>query len=152
MAQALGTGKGGVNVDLNIVPFIDVMSCLTAFLLVTAVWISTAQLKNSPAGKGGDNWDTIRPKLSVLIEYDELTVTLTPSGEVRRAPGHDWAFLEHALKELRPAGDENTQVEIAAESTPVHPVPYQALIAAMDTSVRAGFPDVGVTDPARLAR
>jgi biopolymer transport protein ExbD len=45
MGQALGTGdKKSVNLDLNIVPFIDLMSCLTAFLLVTAVWVNIAQL------------------------------------------------------------------------------------------------------------
>ena len=49
MGAALGTGdKKSVNVDLNIVPFIDLMSCLTAFLLVTAVWVNIAQINIAP--------------------------------------------------------------------------------------------------------
>lgn len=34
-----GKGRGkGQNVDLNLVPFIDLLSCLIAFLMITAVW------------------------------------------------------------------------------------------------------------------
>lgn len=34
-----GKGRGkSQNVDLNLVPFIDFMSCLIAFLMITAVW------------------------------------------------------------------------------------------------------------------
>ena len=51
MGAAVGTGDGkkSVNVDLNIVPFIDLMSCLTAFLLVTAVWVNIAQINSRRA-------------------------------------------------------------------------------------------------------
>ena len=53
MAQIEETGGGkSRNVELNIVPFIDLMSCLTAFLLVTAVWVNTARLERR-AGRQG---------------------------------------------------------------------------------------------------
>ena len=46
MGAAVGTDdKRSVNVELNVIPFIDLMSCLTAFLLVTAVWTNLAQIK-----------------------------------------------------------------------------------------------------------
>ena len=56
MGASVGTGEGGksVNVELNIVPFIDLMSCLTAFLLVTAVWVNIAQINIQPKGKTRD--------------------------------------------------------------------------------------------------
>ena len=52
MGAAIDTGgdKKSVNVHLNIVPFIDLMSCLTAFLLVTAVWSNLAQISIKPKG------------------------------------------------------------------------------------------------------
>ena len=61
--------KRGLNLDINIVPFVDVMSCLTAFLLVTAVWVNTAHLKNEAAGraKADVNDKDPPPKLSILI-------------------------------------------------------------------------------------
>ncbi len=151
MAQLVSDRKGGVNVDVNLVPFIDVMSCLTAFLLVSAVWVNTAHLKNEAAGRGREQLGEEHPRLSVMIEYDQMLVTEMPSGETRQLSAFDWPHLEAALHELRPAG-ETPHVEIAAASSNEHPIPYQALIAAMDTSVRAGFPDVGVTDPISLSR
>jgi biopolymer transport protein ExbD len=152
MGATLGTGnKQSVNVDINIVPFVDVMSCLTAFLLVAAVWVNTAHLRNEAAGKGTTKVETVHPKLAVLIEWDQMLVTATPSGETRQLAIYDWAHLADTLKELSPA-DEVPRVEIAAESSNLHPITYQTVVAAMDTSVRAGFPDVGVTDAASLTR
>ena len=154
MGAVLGTGsKKSANIEINIIPFVDVMSCLTAFLLVSAVWVNTAHLKNAAAGKGQTpSVDTPHPKLAVLIEWDQMLVTATPGGETRQLAVYDWAHLGDTLKELRPAGEEDPRVEIAAESTNDHPISYQQLVAAMDTSVRAGFPDVGVVDARSLTR
>jgi biopolymer transport protein ExbD len=153
MAQVVGTNKkGSVNVDINIIPFVDVMSCLTAFLLVSAVWVNTAHLKNEAAGKAASvDPSAPHPRLSVLIQWDQMLVTATPSGETRQLAVYDWGHLGDALKELQPAG-ETLHVEIAADSSNAHPIAYQALIAAMDTTVKAGFSDVGVTDPYSLSR
>src|ERR1043165_2150847 len=98
MGQALGTqDKKSVNIDLNIVPFIDVMSCLTAFLLVTAVWISIARLETKPAGRAagraGLEGDWAGPKLSVLVEPDDIWVGVSRLNEFQKIPrtaaGHD---------------------------------------------------------------
>ena len=151
MGQIISDRKGGANVDINIIPFVDVMSCLTAFLLVSAVWVNTAHLKNEAAGRGREQVGEEHPKLSVLLEYDQMLVTETPTGETRQLAPSDWTQLEAALHELQPAG-ETPHVEIAAMSSSEHPISYQSLIAAMDTTVKAGFSDVGVTDPASLSR
>lgn len=156
MAQVdSGEGKkGSVNLHLNIVPFIDVMSCLTAFLLVTAVWIPTAELQNTPVGLGGKEGPKVE-RITVLVEPDSIEVSAIPADDAtpidhRQLRAADWDQLAATLKALEPSG--HPRVEIAADSTRDHPVTYQTLIAAMDTTVRAGFPDVGVVDPAFLAR
>ncbi|HEX5062669.1 MAG TPA: biopolymer transporter ExbD [Kofleriaceae bacterium] len=153
MGQAIGTGdKKSVNVELNIIPFIDLMSCLTAFLLVTAVWVNLASVKNDPAGKAkSDVEQPPAPKLAVLIEHDQILVQATPSGEARQLAAFDWSGLETTLRDLKTPG-EVPQVEIAAESSNTHPIAYQQLIAAMDVAVKAGYPRVGVTDPSSLTR
>ncbi|HSD88840.1 MAG TPA: biopolymer transporter ExbD [Kofleriaceae bacterium] len=153
MGATLGASdKRSVNVELNIVPFIDLMSCLTAFLLVTAVWVNMASVKNEPVGPQND---LIKkeppPKLSILVEYDQILVQASPSGEARQVGAFDWPRLEDALREFKTEG-QVPQVEVAAASTGAHPIPYQQLIAAMDTVQRAGYPRVGVIDPAMLAR
>ena len=153
MGQAVGTDdKKSVNVDLNIVPFIDLMSCLTAFLLVTAVWVNLSGLENEAVGKKqSDIKEPPPPKLAVLIQHDGILVSATPSGEARQLGAFDWSGLETTLRDYKTAGD-TPHIEIAAESSNTHPIAYQHLIAAMDTAVKAGFPRVGVTDPIDLTR
>jgi biopolymer transport protein ExbD len=42
-----GKGRGkGQNVDLNLVPFIDFLSCLLAFLMMTAVWSEISAIEH----------------------------------------------------------------------------------------------------------
>ncbi len=152
MAHALGTNdKGSVNVELNIVPFIDLMSCLTAFLLVTAVWIQIANVPTTPAGRGGGSATEPPQKLAILVETDAIDVFASPSGEARHLAAGDWAGVRGALRALAPQ-DERPQVEVAANSTAAHPIAYQELVHALDTAIAAGFPDVGVTDAASLTR
>ena len=159
MGQALGTGdKKSVNVELNIVPFIDLMSCLTAFLLVTAVWINVARREIKPAGRApGEpclDGDCDNVKLSVLIDSDAADRSMCASRVIpRTAAGYDWGRLEDALKRHKASAyfTDKTDIEVAAHSTPDHPIAYQSLIATMDLAVKTGFIDVGVTDPRGLS-
>jgi biopolymer transport protein ExbD len=168
MGAAVGTGDGkrSVNVELNIVPFIDLMSCLTAFLLVTAVWVNIAQINIQPKGKARDAApaepsDT--PILSVLIQADKIWVGLSRVNEfqdiAKKGDGEqDWDKFESTLKEHKassffsdPNDPNSRHIEIAAESTSAQPVQYQDIIHAMDIAVKVNFDDVGLTDPAGLA-
>ncbi|HET7505772.1 MAG TPA: biopolymer transporter ExbD [Kofleriaceae bacterium] len=161
MGLALGTGgKKSLNIDLNIVPFIDVMSCLTAFLLVTAVWVNIAKLETKPVGRGTDvclDGTCDEPKLSVLINADEIWVGVSRVNDFEKIPrtqaGYDWARLEDALKLQKASAyfDHKTAIEIAADSTAEHPITYQTLIATMDIAIKTGFIDVGVTEPRSLS-
>src|SRR5438477_5769286 len=108
MGAAVGTdSKGSVNVDLNIVPFIDLMSCLTAFLLVTAVWVNIAQINIQPKGKNRDitqvQQDDEHVTLSVLVQADHIWVGLSRVNEFQDIPkkgdAQDWEKFETTLKE-----------------------------------------------------
>jgi biopolymer transport protein ExbD len=163
MSAAVGTDdKKSVNVELNIVPFIDLMSCLTAFLLVTAVWVNIAQINIQPKGKTRDTQnvqqDDEHVTLSVLVQSDKIWVGLSRVNEfqqIDKKPGgeQDWDKFETTLKEHKASAffTDRTDVEIAAESTTQNPVVYQDIIRAMDVAVKVGFVDVGLTDPNGLA-
>ena len=108
MAASIGTGdKKSVNIELNIVPFIDLMSCLTAFLLVTAVWVNIAQINIQPKGKTRDQaqvqQDDEHVTLSVLVQSDKIWVGLSRVNEFqdipKKADDQDWDKLETTLKE-----------------------------------------------------
>ena len=162
MAASIGTGdKKSVNVELNIVPFIDLMSCLTSFLLVAAVWVNIAQINIQPKGKTRDQaqvqQDDERVILSVLVQSDRIWVGLSRVNEFQEIPkkgdDQDWDKLETTLKEHKASAffADRSDIEVAGESTVQSPVVYQDIIHAMDVAVKVGFIDVGLTDPAGLA-
>jgi biopolymer transport protein ExbD len=163
MGASVGTeGKGSVNVELNIVPFIDLMSCLTAFLLVTAVWVNIAQINIQPKGKTRDTSNVIedddRVVLSVLVQSDKIWVGLSRVNEFQDIPKlpsgeQDWDKFETTIKQHKTSAffNDRTDIEVAAESTIQSPVKYQDVIRAMDVAVKVGFIDVGLSDPAGLA-
>lgn len=160
MGAAVGTGggKGDVNVDLNIVPFIDLMSCLTAFLLVTAVWVQIAQLDLQPKGKSRDpsqiKDDEEKVVLSVLIQKDRIWIGQSRINEfqpIERTgdPAAYWATYRTSLDEIKKSAFfiDRTDIEIAAESlSDENKVVYQDIIQAMDIAKSIGFEDIGLTD------
>jgi biopolymer transport protein ExbD len=163
MGAAIGAGDGkkSLNVELNIVPFIDLMSCLTAFLLVTAVWVNIAQINIQPKGKNRDTsqvqQDDETVTLSVLVQADRIWVGLSRVNEFQEIPKkgdqQDWEKLETTLKEHKASAffADKSSIEVAGESTSQAPVPYQDVIHTMDVAIKVGFIDVGLTDPAGLA-
>ena len=162
MGAAVGADeKGSVNVELNIIPFIDLMSCLTAFLLVTAVWVNIAQINIQPKGKTRDTSNVQKDDetvtLSVLVQADRIWIGLSRVNEFQEIPKkgdeHDWEKFETTLKEHKASAffADRTDLEIAAESTTTSPVKYQDVIRAMDVALKVGFIDVGLSDPAGLA-
>lgn len=162
MGAAIGAGdKKSLNVELNIVPFIDLMSCLTAFLLVTAVWVNIAQINIQPKGKTRDQaqvqQDDEHVTLSILVQSDRIWVGLSRVGEFqdifKKGDSQDWQTLENTLKDHKASAffADRRDVEIAAESTVAAPVSYQDIVNAMDIAVKVGFLDVGLTDPQGLA-
>lgn len=162
MGANLGTDdKKSVNVDLNIVPYIDLMSCLTAFLLVVAVWVNLAQITIQPKGRarGGAGPPTETPQISVLLQADTIYVgvahmAIEPT-VLERAPGadYDWDTYEATLRALKKESEfaERIDLEIAAESTNTAPVAYGQLAHAMDLAVKAGFTGVSLFEPTGLS-
>ncbi len=164
MGASVGTDeKGSVNVELNIVPFIDLLSCLTAFLLVTAVWVNIAQINIQPKGKSREQppqqIDEEKVNLSILLQKDHIWVSVSRVNEYQDIPRlaggeYDWDKYKKALEDhRRPGGffQDRDDIEIAGESTQQDPVKYQDIIKAMDIALAVGFKDVGLADPQSLS-
>ncbi len=71
MGGGFDNSDNKLNVELNLVPFIDLLSSLTLFLLVTAVWIQVGTIPASVESSG-------KARASSTANY--LTVHLTPAG------------------------------------------------------------------------
>lgn len=164
-----GGGKKSFDVELNIVPFIDLMSCLTAFLLVTAVWSNIAQLTITPKGKQRQDVqppDNPVPVISVLVQHDTIHIGVgrgpgyAPTEAKRTGyandgrPLYDWGKFEQDLTKLKGEADfeERSDIEIAAQTTdPAKRVHYADLIQAMDVAVKVGFTQVNLSQPTDLS-
>src|SRR3954468_4211784 len=75
-------GKGGkksVNADLNLVPYIDLLTCMVSFLLITAVWSQLARLEGHQKGQGQAGGAT--PPEKQLKRVAPLSVSLSRTGE-----------------------------------------------------------------------
>ncbi|HLU65625.1 MAG TPA: biopolymer transporter ExbD [Kofleriaceae bacterium] len=154
-AVSSGGDKGAVDVEVNVVPMVDLMTCLVAFLLVTAVWTHFAQINIKPKGLGRESQqldDTNKVYASILISQNEVWVGQT-LGDLRRinksGEDHDWQGLLEVLNEYKqlPVFADRVDIEIAAEDD----VPYQDVISAMDTAIGAKFRDIGFIDPGSLS-
>jgi biopolymer transport protein TolR len=150
MAQIEG-GKGGRtrNIELNLVPVIDLMSVLITFLLITAVWsqVSMIQIGSSIYGKRSDTTPATPPPLAdvvLKIDVKEMGYILTVGKQVISLPVQSTAFddagLVAQLQRVKQLYPEKTDAVLSVADK----IPYEQLIKAMDDILIAGFPSIGV--------
>ncbi len=145
-----GGGKGRkVSLELNLVPFIDLMSVLITFLLITAVWsqVSMIQVGSSLYGKKNEQQPLeIPPDADVVLKLD-----IRPNGYVL-AVGKQSLTIPLLNKEYDEAG-LLAQLQKAKELYPnkndaaiamSDELPYERLIKGMDGFLKAGFPQISV--------
>ena len=72
------TGKGGkkpLDASINLVPFIDLLSCCISFLLITAVWTQLARMDVVQKGQGAAGSTDEKPpeaQLSLTLFIDKI--------------------------------------------------------------------------------
>lgn len=146
MAHIESGGRGrNPNVELNLVPVIDLMSVLITFLLISAVWtqVSMIQLGASFASpRDPEQKDVTPPPIEDLVLKLEIRATgyvLFVGKEVRTMPMVNGAYDNEALladlskvKQLYP---DKAGVKMAISDE----IQYEIVIAAMDTGLKAGF-------------
>lgn len=137
-------------VDLNIVPFIDLMSVCIIFLLITAVWtqVSMIQIGSSIYGKKTAQESAPPPpraeipfRLDVTGEGYRIVVGRSVTAITKKNNAYDVAGLGvelHRVKELYPE-------KVDAVITVLDELPYERLIEGMDALLTAGFPEISVS-------
>ena len=138
-------GKGGkrsLTADLNLVPYIDLLTCMVAFLLITAVWTQLAQLKISQRGPGGDEVDTPMAKIAVVVGQDGINLVVNQDREILpdKNGQPDWSALSTLLKKAKGLYPDKNDVQIASEDSVV----FDRLTGVMDATIAAGFPSVSL--------
>ena len=133
------TGKGGkkpLDAELNLVPFIDLLSCCIAFLLITAVWTQIAGLQVASSGGPPDQQKqetTIDVKLLLTDKGYSLTMAGAqidiPKINQNGTPAYDRKTLDEKLKTLKASLPDQSAITVQPEDA----VAYSDLVETVDT-------------------
>ncbi len=127
-----------MNVDLNLVPFIDLLSTLTLFLLVTAVWYQVAAIPASVESSGKASVsNTPKPKLEVRVTKSGFQLSWPGS---KQSLGLDFPKLQAVIK----AGLNKNKLTMASVSADDN-VDYSLVIQAIDNVKNTGFETVALS-------
>ncbi|MGE0632295.1 MAG: ExbD/TolR family protein, partial [Pseudobdellovibrionaceae bacterium] len=151
MAQIEESGKGGrkKNIELNLVPFIDLMSVLITFLLLTAVWtqVSMIQIGSSIYGKKSDDQTPLPPQdADIVLRLDiveagyKLTLGKQSMPLPKIAGKLDDDGLRAQLQRAKQMYPNKSDAVVFVQDD----IPYEHLIIGMDTLINSGFPQVSI--------
>jgi biopolymer transport protein TolR len=136
-------GKRSLTADLNLVPYIDLLTCMVAFLLITAAWTQLAQLSTSQHGPGAEPED-LPPmaKIAIVIGEDNVNVLVNQERDIlpNKDGAPDCPALAVLLKKAKGQFPDKNDVQIASADS----VLFDRLTAVMDVTIAAGFPSVSV--------
>ena len=147
MAHIETGGRGrSSNFELNLVPFIDLMSVLITFLLISAVWtqVSMIQLGASFAAPADPNQQTplTPPPLEDLVlklEIRQNGYVLFVGKDVKSIPkladGYDREALSADLSKIKQMYPDKAGIKMAIEDE----IFYDHVVTAMDIGLKAGF-------------
>jgi len=154
------TGKSAkkpLDASINLVPFIDLLSCCISFLLITAVWTQLARMNVTQKSKANNATEEQPPptvQLTLLINQDGYIFQKSTgeSTEIKKiGDDYDYAKLAETMQKAKKEHPDKRDLTIKADDT----VTYSKIIKTMDQVISIGgskeesqllFPDVSLTD------
>jgi biopolymer transport protein ExbD len=153
---SVGGGHGGkksVDSEIPLVPFIDLLLCCVMFLLVTAVWNQLARLdaNQQQPGQNAPNEPPPEEKIKVVLQVKATGyVIASTAGDRVEIPksgdAYDIEQLREKLQERKRLEPNRRDLVVAPEDGVI----YKEVVAAMDTVVGEGFPEMSLSDGATL--
>lgn len=141
-----GKGRGkNMMVDLNLVPFIDFMSCLISFLMIAAVWTQIASLD---VEQNISNQNDTPPEPQDPPPPPPLTIHIRSDGtficrkveEGTNIPKVGETYDYKKLKELITTDHETFPTEDMVVINTDDGVPYEEMMKALDLTREIGYP------------
>lgn len=141
------SGKKELNAELNLVPYIDLLTCMVAFLLITAVWSQLARLEAHQKGQGQAGEETPPEKIVKLVvvvngEGFNLVADQDQQPIPKRGDQYDFEKLGAELKKFKDTHPDKNDVQVASEDT----IKFEVLIRTMDMALTSRFPDISLID------
>ena len=152
MAQVGDSGSGNkraASFELNLVPFIDLMSVMITFLLITAVWTQVSMIKLGSSIYGKQNTDETPPPppradVPFRLDVKETGYRIIIGKQKYQVPKSNGEYDKEALvgrlKDIKQAYPDKVDCVITVEEQ----LKYDFLIQGMDLLLQAGFPAVSV--------
>lgn len=146
--MAMPATKGGrksLDAAINLVPFIDLLSCCISFLLITAVWVQLASVPVAHGGQGGPGGDPPDVSLTLQVSTDGFVLKRSTGEETPIATDSgrtDYAALKDVMQGLKRELPRKEDITVQAEDR----VAYDRLIRTLDVLRGTGFPAIHVSD------
>ena len=152
-----GAGKKPVDAAINLVPFIDLLSCCISFLLITAVWTQLARMDVQQKGQGAAGATDEKPpenqvNLTLFVNTDSYifskstgestTIACKTMGVGNVCDEYDYVKLDEILKKAKTDYPEKNDLAIKSDDAVI----YDRIIRTMDVALTAHFPDIALTD------
>lgn len=147
----MGGGKSA-NVDLNLVPFIDLFSTLVCFLLMTAAWQELDVMQNATPPKATSEMppDQVQPpppenkKVVLTVALGLQKTDISEDDQIQTFPNigdaPDKDRLVAALRIWKEKYPDRKDLILVTDSK----AKYKYMIMMMDTLIEQKFPDVSV--------
>lgn len=140
-------GKKSLNSELNLVPYIDLLTCMVSFLLITAVWTQLARLQVSQKGQGQAGEDAPPEKVTkiVIVVNDSgfnLVIDQDQTPIAKKGDVYDYEKLGAELKKAKEAHADKNDIQVASEDQ----IKFEVLVQTMDTVLANRFPDISLID------
>jgi len=146
--------KKSLDATINVVPAIDLLSCLITFLLYAAVWTQISRLQVQQLGTGAPDPAQLDQQKSLIVTLAmgergfNLSTSAGTTFEIpslgRTAEGttqFDLKILGERLKQLKNDYPDQSAITVQAEDT----VPYGDLVAVIDACLAVGLVSVAVS-------
>ncbi len=145
--------KKVLDFEVNLIPFIDLLSVSICFLLITAVWMNVGSMNVKQAVGGQAKEDTkrapqvwvrmtVKGDLDLEVQQSSLVPAAMRKLRVTQLDSKvDWAGFEKAIASLK-------QVDPAINTGLIQPTAstaYEDIIDAMDRLKKNGMTDLGVS-------
>lgn len=139
-----GNDKRSANAEINLVPYIDLLSTLICFLLITAVWqqvsVITTNSTTTPPSEDSFNPNPIDPnKIDLSLKIFDNRVELAAGKDIKTVNSTvgqiDKKTIKTILKEWKKQYPDKQDITINSESQ----VPYKLLIQAMDVLIEENY-------------
>jgi biopolymer transport protein TolR len=130
-------GKKALDAEINLVPFIDLLSCCISFLLITAVWTQIAGLQVASSGAPPvEQKQEATVDLKLLLTEKGYSLTMPGAqADIPKVAGPDGQpqFDRKALAEKIRTVKTNLPEQSAITVQPEDAVAYDDLVSTVDT-------------------